>query len=98
MSDQPGSTRFQALFESALKAYEKNTGVTLAEHPLSLQLQNCQDVQSITNLLQDQARLFDDFRANDRIMKSIENTVSILNALSAPVALGGSVGLVCQRH
>jgi hypothetical protein len=97
MGDQTGSPRFQALFESALQAYEKNTGVTLAEHSLALQLQNCHDIQSITILLQDQARLFGDFRANDRIMKLIESTVSILGTLSATVALGETVGLVRRK-
>jgi hypothetical protein len=97
MDDQTGSNRIQALFDSALHAYQKNTGVTLAEHPLALQLQECHDVQSITSLLQNQARLFGDSRANDKVMKLIESTVSILGALSSTVALGGSIGLVCHN-
>jgi hypothetical protein len=97
MADQTASTRFQALFDSAVHAYEKNTGVTLAEHPLALQLHDCPDVQSITSLLQNQVTLFGDFRQNDRIMKLIESTVSILGVLSSTVALGGPIGLVIHN-
>jgi len=36
MYDQPGSTGFRALFESALRTYEQTTGIRLAEHPLAV--------------------------------------------------------------
>jgi len=55
MGDQSGSIRYQAIFESALKTYEKETGITLVEHPLSLQLQTCDTVESMTTLVQHQA-------------------------------------------
>jgi hypothetical protein len=38
MTDQSGSTRFRELFDSALRAYEKETGVTLAIHQLAVKL------------------------------------------------------------
>ena len=37
MADQPGSIRLRDLFDSALRAHEKETGVTLANHRLSLE-------------------------------------------------------------
>lgn len=89
------SDHFRVLFESALHAYDKKTGVILAEHPLALQLLTCRSAESITALLQDQARHFGQFEGKDKIMKSIENTVSILFTLSAATALGGTNGLVC---
>jgi len=55
MADQSGSTGFFALYESALRAYEKNAGVAFAEHPLALQLQSCDSVESVTSVLQGQA-------------------------------------------
>jgi len=97
MSGQSGWAHFQILFDSALQAYEKNTGVPLAEHPLAAQLQDCHSVESITTLLQHQAKHFSDFRGKNRIMKLIESTVSILSTLSANSALGGSIGLVRQN-
>jgi hypothetical protein len=96
MGDQSRSFRLQALFECALQDYEKNTNITLAIHPLSHQLENCHSVESITCLLQDQARACG-FRGSDRIMKSIQSTVSLLYKLSATVALGDGIGLVRQK-
>ena len=97
MGDQSGSAHFQALFDSALQAYEKDTGVPLADHPLAAQLQDCHSVESITLLLQHQAKHFGDFRGKNRVMKLIESTVSILSTLSANTALGASIGLVRQN-
>jgi hypothetical protein len=97
MGDQPESAHFQALFDFALQAYEKDTGVPLADHPLATQLQGCHDVESIIALLQHQANHFDDFRGRNRIMKLIESTVSILSTLSANTVLGASIGLVRQN-
>ena len=94
MGDQSGSAHFQALFDSALLAYEKKTGMSLAEHPLAAQLQDCHSVESITTLLQHQAKDFSDFRGKNKIMRLIESTVSMLSTLSANSALGGSIGLV----
>ena len=94
MGDQSGSAHFQTLFDSALQAYEKKTGVPLAEHPLAAQLQGCHSVESVTTLLQHQAKDFSDFRGKNRIMNLIQSTVSILSTLSANSALGGSIGLV----
>jgi len=58
MAHQSGSTRFQELFGSALRAYEKETGVTLANHRLAMELQRCDTIEEITALLQDQAKDF----------------------------------------
>jgi hypothetical protein len=89
MSDQSGSSRFQALFESALRDYEKQTGITLANHPLAEQLQNCQSVESVTTLLQGQARDFSKFKGSDKIMKSLKSAVSVI------AALGQDISMVC---
>lgn len=97
MAHQSGSARFQALFESALQAYEKKAGVKLAQHPLAIQLQSCHSVESISTLLRGHARAFCDFRENDKITKSIETIVSILTPLSSVAFLADAVGLVRQR-
>ncbi len=97
MGDQSGSSHFHELFESAFQSYETNTGISLAKHPLAEQLQSCQSVEDITALVQGQASTFGELRGNDRIMKSIKSTVSILTTLSATASLGDTIGLVSQK-
>ena len=98
MAHQPDSARFQTLFEPALQAYEKKAGVSLAQHPLAIKLQNCDSVEAITSLLQDQARAFVDLQGSDKIMKSIKTTVSILSKLSSVASLVDAFGLVCKQE
>jgi len=94
MADQSGSTRFQDLFDSTLHAYEKETGVTLANHRIALELQHCDTIEGITALLQDQAK---DFRKTEKITKSVEIITSILTPLSFAASLPDTVGLVRQK-
>jgi hypothetical protein len=96
MADQSGHSHFQALFESALWAYERNAGVKLAQHPLAAQLQHCHTVEDVTVLLQAKAQPFGGCRASHKIMKSIKTTVSTLTplTLSAAATLADAVGPV----
>ena len=96
MGDQSVSTRFRALFKSAVQAYENNTGITLAEHPLAIKVQHGCSVESVTTLLQDQVRASSAFRGNDRIIKSIKSIISTLSTLSATTALEWAIDLVRQ--
>jgi predicted adenine nucleotide alpha hydrolase (AANH) superfamily ATPase len=96
MTDQSVSPHFRTLFEVALEDYEIKTKLSLEKHPLAQKLQNCHSVESITALLQDQARAFSEARGRDRITKSIRCTVSFLYKLSATAALGDDLGLVRQ--
>ena len=82
MADRSGFTRFLMPFESALRAYEM--GVTLAEYPFAVQLQSCISVESIMAILKYKARAFSGLQGNDRILKSMESSVSILSKLSTP--------------
>ena len=95
MSGRLGSYPFQALFESALQEYEKQTGIPLANHPLAEKLQNCQSVDSVTTVLQEQTRAFSEFQGSDRIMKSLKSVVSVLSKVSAIAALGLDIAMVC---
>jgi len=98
MTHQPDSARFQALFESALQAYERKAGVSLAQHPLAIKFQNCHSVEAITGLFQDQARAFSDLQGSDKVMKSIKASVSILSKLSSAASLADAFGLVRQQE
>ena len=95
MSDPSPSSLFRAQFESALRDYQEQTGTFLASHPLTGQLQRCGSVESITAVLQDQARALIELRGGDgRIMRSLRSIVSVLYALGAGITLGESIGLV----
>jgi len=94
MAEQSGPTRFRELFESALNAYEKETGVTLANHRLAMELQHCDTIEGITALLQDQEK---DPTKIEKITKSVGTIVSILTPLSSAASLPDAVGLVRQK-
>ena len=97
MSDQSESSPFQNLFESALHDYEKQTGIPLANHALAVQLQNCQSVDSVSSVLQDQARALSKFRGGDKIINLLKSIVSVLSKVSATTALGRDVSMVCLK-
>jgi hypothetical protein len=97
MTDHSWSTRFRARFMFALQAYKQTTGVTLIEHPLAVQLQNCHSVESITTLLKYEARPFSGLLGSDGILTSIESIVSILSTLSSSAPFGEAIGLVRQN-
>ncbi len=91
MGDHSGSARFRVLFEPALRAYEKKTGITLAEHPLAVQLHSCHSIESITSVLLGEAQAFGEFGGSDRVIKSIKKTISILSTLFATASLDDAV-------
>ena len=88
---------FQTLFSAALQEYERQTGAGLLDHPLAKQLKRCDSVESITAILQEQARIFHGFRGDDgTLMKSLKCSVGILYSLSGTV-LGEGISLVCLK-
>jgi hypothetical protein len=80
-----------------LQDYEKQTGIPLANHPLAEQLQNCQSVDAVTTLLQEQTQAFSIFRESDKIMNSLKSVVSTLSRVSAIPTLGQDFGVVYPR-
>ena len=95
MSNQPGPSRFRVLFETALRDYDRHTGVTWVNHCLAERLDECTSVESVSALLQEQARSFSEPRGDaSRIMKPLKRTVSILYTLSSSTALGEAIGMV----
>ena len=97
MGDQSVSSRHQTPFELALQDYEINTKISLADHPLAQELEDCHSIESIIKVLQDRTRSFGEFRGKDRVMKSIESTVSSLYKLSSTAALDDGISLVRQK-
>ncbi len=97
MDIESRSARFGALFEAALQAYEKKTDITLADHPLAVQLHNCRSIESIATVLLGEAQAFKEFRGSERVMKSIKSIVSILSRLFATAFLNDVIDLVRQK-
>jgi hypothetical protein len=94
MDDPHGPTRFGALFASTLQAYTESTGISLAEHPLTLRLQNYHSVEAITALLQGRTRTSSNFGENDRPEGSTKKATSILSTLSVSAPLDWAIDLV----
>jgi hypothetical protein len=92
------SSNFRLLFDAALQDYKHKTGDTLTGHPISKQLETCESVNSITAILQEQARSFREFRENDgRLMKALNSSVDVLCSPSISSALNETIGLVVRR-
>ncbi|KAF8263232.1 hypothetical protein EI94DRAFT_1741468 [Lactarius quietus] len=87
------ASRFQAIFQAALKSYQRQTKKDLLAHPLASQLQSCDSTSAILAVFQDQVQEFDKSRSGDeRLTKWLGPTVNVLVAFSA--AVSGGVGLV----
>ena len=95
----PLSSNFHILFVAALQDYKDKTGNTLADHPIAKQLESCESVNSITFILQEQARSFREFRENNgRLMKALDSSVVVLCAPSISSVLNEAIGLVVRRN
>ena len=87
------SSNFQAIFNAAVKAYEKRTKEDLLLHPLASQLQACNSSASILAVLQGQVDDLDKAQeSNERLTKWLNPTVNVLLTFSATI--GGGVSLV----
>ncbi|KAH9169371.1 hypothetical protein EDB89DRAFT_2244713 [Lactarius sanguifluus] len=92
-STATASSRFQAIFNAALKSYRKQTKNDLLAHPLASRLESCDSINAILVVLQDQVREFDQARSgSERLTKWLNPTVNVLYAFS--VILGEGAGLV----
>ena len=79
------------MLDDALVEYKKKTGKDLHAIWLASELQTCVSVDSVLDILRDQAKAFE--RSGDqRLMKWIDPLVHVLYTFSG--ALGNGVGLV----
>ena len=86
------TSTFQGLFDTALQDYEIQTKTSLVDHPFAKQLESCNSVDSVTAILQEQAKIFHEFRGDDgKFMKSLKYSVNFLYTLSITT---GGIGLV----
>ena len=79
------------MLDAALVQYKKKTGNDLLALWLASELQTCKSVDSVLDVLRDQAKTFE--RSEDqKLMKSIDPLVNVLSIFSD--ALGAGVSLV----
>jgi hypothetical protein len=94
MSINP-SLELKSLFEAALNEFEKRAGTNLLRHQIIDRLANCESVDSVIDILQDQAQAFRTWRGDDgKLMTWLKRTVQVLHPLSTSGVLGESIGLV----
>jgi hypothetical protein len=95
---QSSSSTFQALFNVALQDYKDKTGTSLVDHPFAKQLETCESVSSITEILLEQAQSFREFRENDgKLMKALNTSVDVLCSPHISSILSETIGLVVRR-
>ena len=86
------SSKFKSMLDAALIKYKNKTGEDLQAIWLASELQACESVDSVLDILRDQANALD--RSGDRkLMKWIDPLVHVLSTFSD--ALGDGVSLVC---
>ena len=98
MSYQSRSSHLRVLFQTALDDYEKQTGIELTKHPLAERLQECNSVESVTDILREQAKDLDKFREKDRVLKPLKKVLTVLHLISSAPSVADDAqhfSLVC---
>ena len=90
-------SRFQGLFNAALREYTQKTGKDIATDPLTASILLCYSSDAVLAILQEQAHAFNQFRNGDwkvQLMRRLKPTVDILLGLSTSGVFGEGIGLV----
>ena len=95
------SSKFQQIFDNALKEYRTRTKEDLLNHPLAAQLQACNSSSGIRAVLHQQVQELNRSQsADERLTKWLDPTVNILcslsNVLGEGVSLVHSTTLPCE--
>ena len=94
MSQSSSPSTFQALFNTALQNYKDKTGNSLVDHPFAKQLQECNSVESVSTILEEQARVFREFRDHGKLINSLRRLADILCCVTTVLSEG--IGLVVR--
>ncbi|KAH9022789.1 hypothetical protein EDB85DRAFT_353721 [Lactarius pseudohatsudake] len=85
------SSQFESIISAALNEFKEKTGKNLLDDWLAKELQSCDSVEAVMDIIQGQAKAFDKFmNGGSKLMKWIRSSVHVLYTISA--ALGDSVG------
>ena len=82
------------LFEHALETYKQQTGIELVNHPLAERLQDCNTVESVTNVIREQAQDFKKFQEKDRVLNPLRKVLKVLHILPSAADFAQDAGLV----
>ncbi|KAH8977018.1 hypothetical protein EDB86DRAFT_1352564 [Lactarius hatsudake] len=86
------SSQFESIISAALNEFKEKTGKTLLDDWLAKELQSCDSVDAVMDIIQGQAKAFDKFKnGGSKLMKWIHSSVHVLYTISA--ALGDGVGM-----
>lgn len=77
----------RTVLETALKEYEQQTGISLANHPLAGYLQHCDSVDAVTAVLRNQAQALSGFQGNERMLQPLKGIVTSLFTFSAAAGM-----------
>lgn len=72
----PPQSKFQSIFNNALREYKKQTEEDLFLHPLAAKLQSCDSPDAILSVLREQA-------SDERLTNSLGPVVNVIHALSS---------------
>jgi hypothetical protein len=90
------SSKFKSMLDAALIEYKKKTGNDLLALWLASELQTCKSVDSVLDILRDQAKAFE--RSEDqKLMKWIDPVVNVLSVFSDALGAGTSLVLISLR-
>ena len=86
-------SKFNSIFNAALRTYKEKTGKDITSHPLATELQSCDSPDAILAVLLRQIPTPDQSQSGDETFeKCLIPTITILYTLSG--TLGEGVGLV----
>ncbi|KAH9012794.1 hypothetical protein EDB84DRAFT_923055 [Lactarius hengduanensis] len=86
------SSQFESIINAALNKFKEKTGKNLLDDWLAKELQSCNSVEAVMDIIQGQAEAFDKFQnGGSKLMKWIRSSVHVLYTISA--ALGDGVGV-----
>ena len=98
MSQTSSSTTLRVLFDTALRDYKDKTGSSLVDHPLAMQFQECDLVESTTTILGEQARIFRGSRDHGKLVNSLERLINVICSPFFTTVLDKGIGLlVCPK-
>ncbi|KAH8987329.1 hypothetical protein EDB92DRAFT_1818002 [Lactarius akahatsu] len=85
------SSQFESIISAVLNEFKEKTGKNLLDDWLAKELQSCDSVEAVMDIIQGQARAFDKFMTGgSKLMKWVRSSVHVLYTISA--ALGDGVG------
>lgn len=96
MSQPSSFSTFQTLFDTALQDYQDKTRSSLVDHPFAIQFQERDSVESISTILEGQARIFREFRHHGKLVNSLKRLVHVLCAPLFTTVLEKGIGLLVR--